>query len=129
MRSLRPFVTADGPILATFLRAEGLAADDMAFDTHTTYVLEEEGVVMGFATLAVAHGLPTLAHFFVARAYRTPARARFLARAVRTLAREAGYARMIVHGCSDPVRRVVEYYFRARPYAFDDGCAYYLVTV
>ena len=129
MKTLRPFVLADAPLLAAFLRAEGLAPHEMAFDTLPTFVLEEGGVVMGFVTLGVAHDVfPQVVHMVIARAHRNAARARFLMRATCALARAAGSRRLILHACQPYVRRLIEWYFRAMPYALTDERAYYVVT-
>ena len=130
MRSLRAFAPADAPTLAGFLRAEGISDDGMAFRDAPTFVLEEGGQVMGFVTLRMAHEIfPELVHLVVAREHRVLPRVRFLARALRRLVRDAGYPRLIVPAETAPIRRLVEYYFRAFPYALDDHLAYYLVTV
>jgi len=43
------------------------------------------------------------------------------------MARDAGFSTLILHACTDPVRRLIEYYFRARPYITVDGRTYYEV--
>lgn len=127
MRTLRPAVPVDAPTLAALLRAEGLPDDAMAFARWQTYVMEEGGAVMGFLTLATAHGLPMLVHFVLGRVHRTPPRVRFLVCALRLLVREAGFASLIVHACGPRERRLIEYYWRAWPYALDHDRAWYRV--
>lgn len=128
MRSLRPFVAADASTLTAFMAAEGIAADKVLAATSPTFVLDEEGVVMGFFTLTMAHAVPHLVHFVIARAYRTAARARFLARAVRFLVRESGFPRWIMHARHARERRLIEYFWRTQPYALTDDRAFYVVT-
>jgi hypothetical protein len=129
VRSLRPYVAMDFGPAAEMLAREGIAPDAMAFARLQTFVLEEDLRVMGFVTLAIAHDVfPSVQHFVVAREYRTPARARFLVKALRRVIRDAGYPKFIVHAERAYLRRLIEWYFRATPYAFDDRRAFYLVT-
>ncbi|MBM4443383.1 MAG: hypothetical protein FJ027_23485 [Candidatus Rokubacteria bacterium] len=126
-RSLRPYVATDAGTCAAMLTREGLTPEDMAFDRLPTVVLEEGVSAIGFATLEMAHGRPHVVHFVIDRPCRTAARARCLMRGIRVMARDAGFSTLILHACTDPVRRLIEYYFRARPYITVDGRTYYEV--
>lgn len=130
MRCVRLATEADHGVLAGFLSVEDIPADEMAFHDKPTFVLEEDGVVMGFVTLGLAHGVyPEVVHFVIGRPYRTPQRLRFFMRALRRVVRDAGSPRLIFHACQPHLRRLIEYYFKAEPYALTDERAYYLVRV
>jgi hypothetical protein len=104
----------------------GLPRDD--FDT---FIIEENGDQVAFFTMSEQHNLPYVKHFYTSRKHRNAKTARFLARSVNKYAKSKGAERIIFHTgkCRKGIQKVIEYYFKTKPYSIDGTNNYYCVGV
>jgi len=113
------------------LLAEGVPEDEIAVDEYPTYTIEEDGEVVAFYTIKMEHGLPSLQHFVVKDTNRNHSVARRLVRSFREKVKEHGYGQAIIHCDHDKKRlaKLIEAYFKTKPYADAHSKWWYLVEV
>ncbi len=130
---IRRYEHKDSKQLSEMLREEGLKPDEMDFSTNLSFVLIEEGEVKGFYTYKIEHGcFPHLQHFCVKKSSRnSPTVARKLIRDFRSRVKRDGYGKAIINSpsCSDKISKIIEWYFKAKPYGTGKSHKFYLVTV
>ena len=124
-----PYRKRDKEAIIDMLATEGIPRDEMVFEQCLTYIMKDQGETIGFFSIRQEHGLPSLQHFCVNRAHRSAKNARLLVKAFEYIIREMGFRKAILHGCQYYVKKLIEYYFKCKPYAFKGERAYYLVEV
>lgn len=130
---IRKFNFYDIPVLERMLADEGLSESEMEIKSGITYVLEEDKTIKGFFTFRgrLSHGFLTLIHFCTKRGNRSPKLARDLVKALTEKVKELKTSKFIIDVKKDfpNVQRVIEYYFKVKPYAQTDNATYYLASI
>jgi NADH:ubiquinone oxidoreductase subunit C len=113
------------------LLAEGLANAELGFEGDGTWILEDEGELIGFFSLRTEHGYPYLTHFCVAKSKREHSTARRLVAELKSLLKSRGHSRIIINVPTDNeyVVKMVTTYFRTQPYAERDAHKFFLTEV
>lgn len=114
--------------LRKMLANEGEISSCNYINERNTYVLIHWKII-GFFTYKFEHGLPSLRHFLVKDGYKSMATGRFLIKAYCELMRELGYTKSIIAIKKYYLCRMVEYFFKKKPYAFENGMYFFLVEV
>jgi hypothetical protein len=129
---IRPYTPLDRKEVEDMLITEGVPDIGMCFnlDGFTTFILEEEGRMVGFftiATLKVEKEYPSLQHFCVRRSMRNATNARKLIRGVRQEVKNMGCKNYIVHPHTEALDKIATHYFKKKPYAVQGIRTYYFV--
>ena len=126
----RQSLQTDKPELTALLSAEGVDNSEMGFERAETWVYDENGI-KGFFSLRKEFKRPYLIHFCVDRRFRTHLVARRLIGFLKNLLRMRGDSEAIINAPADKERLnlLISAYFKARPYAKNDGHNFYLIGV
>lgn len=129
---IRFFRFDDTDFLNKMLSDEGLVKSEMIFDSGLTYVFEEGENIKGFFTFKLPMTkFLTLQHFCVGKDFRSPKMARVLAKALVEKVRSLKANKFIIN-CpikNKGLQKILNYYFKTKPYANDLSNYYYLGTV
>lgn len=129
---LRHFNYFDIPVLEKMLIDEGFTKSQMEFNSGVTFVFEEDKIIKGFFTFKLlSHRYLTLLHFCTEKEYRTPKLARLLTKHLINKIKNFNADKCIID-CpikNKGLSRIIEYYFKTKPYAEKNGYKYYLVGV
>lgn len=125
---IRLYLVDDGKILGEMLLEEGIEPDDMGFAKHETYIYDD-GEIKGFYTMRFEHGLPYIIHFCVGKKWRDTRIVRAMIRDFAERFRRYGTAILNVPEKRDDIQKIVEWFFKAKPYACKEGHLFYKVEV
>jgi hypothetical protein len=128
MITVRTYRDEDDNAIQAMLKDEGIPSHRMKHREWATLCAEEDGGIVGFATLRHEWGIPSLQHFCVSPHKRDGIVSRYLMKEVK----EAINGRkMIVHIAKDKewLQKAIEAYFRVKPYGETNGKFWYLVEV
>lgn len=130
MTKLRPYRDSDNETITAMLTAEGIEQDRMRHKHFETHVLEN-GEILGFFTIREERGVPSLQHFCIKKKYRSNKNARLLAKFFKAVVMRKGSLFAIVHAVRNKpcLKRLIEFYFKAKPYAETENKFWYLVKV
>ncbi len=110
--------------LTQALLDEGVLPEDIKLDLYPTYVFDE-----GFFTMRIDNGLPAIVHFCVFKEKRSAQSARALAKHFKDTVRGWGFQQAYLHSKKDYIDRMIQYYFKTKPFAEKDGYRFYKVKV
>ena len=79
--------------------------------------------------LKIERGYPHVKHFFLVPQKRNADNARRLIRETMRIVKAMGYDRMYLHAREEHIRRLIEYYFRTKPFTKTATHWWYLVEV
>lgn len=96
------------------------------FREFDNYLCFNRDDLIGFISIGMNHGYPHLWHLFLRKEARTPDNARKAIRKVMGIVREKGYDRMILHADNERIKKLIEYYFKAKPYHHDAEWWYFV---
>ncbi len=84
---------------------------------------EEDGKLKGFIQINFIRGIPHLHYFYLHKPYRNLSTWRKLSKIFTSIVRELGFDKALIHARNDRQMKLIEYYFRTKPYAinYDDG--------
>lgn len=117
------------PELTAMLDSETGSVEN-CIESGDTYVIDA-GEILGFFTITEKFGFPLLQHFCAAPNHRTPTLARALVQSFRRVV--SGYygsKKALVHAPKgrDYIKKMVEYYFKAKPYGESEANYWYMVN-
>jgi hypothetical protein len=113
--------------LEKMLALEGVT--DTFLDDDITYLLKDGNEIIGFFTVGILRSFPVLRHFIIDKKHRSPSNARKLGRAFCALCKVKGFTHVFVNAKKDYLKKVIEYYFKKKPYTDVDGTSWYFVEV
>lgn len=93
------------------------------------YYLEDKGEVKGFLAVNFKKGFPHLQHFYLNVRYRNADNVRTLIKAFVNIVKKLGYKTAYIHACTGRQMKLIEYYFKKKPYGLKDKHAWYIVNV
>lgn len=127
---IRRYEEKDDRELKEMLAVEGINEDEMFYKNPEadTFVLDKNGI-KGFFTIRKTYGFPSLQHFATKRQFRSASLARELAGGLKLIIKLNGLKKMIIHAKEGYLRKVVEYYFKAKPYSVKGETSWYIVEV
>jgi hypothetical protein len=125
--TLRSFEPKDDDAVTAMLAMEGIDLEKMQHHTWATCCAEENGEVIGFFTIRHEWGIPSLQHFCVHPLHRNGKVSRAMMRRVKELV--GGQMIVSIYKGADWIKKLVESYFRTKPYAEGNGKHWYLVEV
>lgn len=109
---------------------EGFNSEDFDGGANLWVAKDERGDVEAFYAWRMEGNLPYLVHFATAFEKRTPRLAYRLWNHFKKTMRSFGYPKVIINVKSGPyMERLVETFFKTKPYAENDGHKFYLVTI
>ena len=123
---IRQYQDKDYFFLQEILLSYGTEFKDHKFDIHTTYVLGDRDA---FFTYYIDNGTPHLIHFAIKLSRRSNELARLLIKTFQGCLLSSGYTKAILHSRKSYLNRFIEYYFKVKPYAVENGYTFYLVEV
>ncbi len=133
---IRPYKSKDKQIILDMIGWPEIVdgrVEAVYFHVDETYVWEDDGTVKGFYTIRNQHGYPSIIHFFIRKEHRNPDTARMLIKDFKNRIRQRGYNRAFLHSCKRNLDKLIQYYFKVKPYAVkhEGGKTtnYYLVEV
>jgi hypothetical protein len=92
-----------------------------------TFILEDDGM-KGFFTLKFETP-PSLRYFYVKKNYRNAKHSRFLIKAVKQIIEDFGFNKFVIVVEKTYLKKIVEHYFKIKPYADDGKFSFYLAEV
>ena len=127
----RSYTGSDDEAIKSMLNKEGIIEEDMAFGQYPTYILEDKDEPIGFITIKEEHGYPSLQHLCVRADRRMITPARLLIKMFRYIGRLWGGKKGIIHIKHDSARlkKLIEYYFKVKPYATENERYWYFVNL
>ena len=125
---IRPYDLQDDVCLSSMLTQEGIAPDKMRHRDHPTWCAEENGEVVGFYTVRLSEPAPYLQHFCVKAGSRYGRVSRELMQHLKLFLDYRPFTVHVKKG-KDKLKRGVEAYFRAKPYAETEDRFWYFVGV
>lgn|SRR5574343_85153 len=121
---------SDIAILKKMLAAEDIPCSETSFMDNPTFICENDnGKIIGFFTIGEEHGFPSIRHFCVSREYRSAVNARILAKEMVEVLKKIKPMKILAHAKKEYLQKIIEYYFKAKPYAVADDYNYYLIEV
>ena len=120
---MRPYKKSDKEYIVNALLSEGLALEDMTFETDKTFVTE-----IGFFSYRMEKGYPRLGHFFIDKDKRSLKNAHKLIKDFKQLLIKGKYLFFIALAPKDKkfFNRFIQY-MKGVKYEENDGNAYYYV--
>jgi len=125
----RPYEDKDKPVIEEMELIEGVKKSGMCFEDNPTMVLLEDQEILGFFTLRKQHNFPMLQHFCIKRGKRTPELARLLIKGFKKVMQELGFNKVIIPSKEEYLEKMIQYYFKTKPYASTKRAKYFLVKV
>jgi len=128
---LREYKHSNYDELTDMLINEGIPANEHGFEEFKTYVLQNRQEVEGFFTYKFEYELPNVVHFCVKPKYRGCKKAVELVKYLKTIVKKEGLKQIIFHAVCDKkyISKLIEGYFKVKPYAEQDGNKFYIVEV
>jgi hypothetical protein len=117
---MRQYKDSDYEWLKDMLLKEGIKEEEMGFDKHLTFIVGKS-----FFTLKSDKGFLHLVHFCVDRKYRSVETMRTLLKAIN----EVVVGKLIIHSNKEYLNKVIEYYYKEKPYESENGINFYLVKM
>lgn len=94
-----------------------------------TFIVEDEKGIIGFFMMIIEQGLPSLRYFVVKKNRRSMKTSRAMIKKYQEFVRNRGFKASFIVVKKKYLKRVVEYYFKRKPYATKDNMYFYLVEV
>lgn len=129
---IRHYTLDDDKAVTEILREAELPDDRMSHNDYDSFVLEDNGEVVGIMTIGMKHGYPALLHGCIRKAHRSFKMARLGANFFKYYTLNCGFIKGIVGDRKDDggrIRRVIiERLFKCKePYAETKNTNWYLV--
>jgi len=119
----------DIPEVMDMLKQEGEYTGCSMVNIANTFICEDDDGLVGLFMMKIEQNLPSLRYFIVKRERRSMKVSRSLIVAYKIFCKKMGFTHSYITVKKDYLKRVVEYYFRKKPYAQKEGMWFYLVEV
>lgn len=121
--NIRQMKPEDFEKIVQMMKEEGCTEPLDFMNKDNTYVMED----VGFFNYKFEHGFPSLRHFCIRKDKRNSNNARQLFRFYRDLMKDFKWS--IINADKEYVCKIIEKYFKVKPYAQKDNTYFYLVEV
>lgn len=116
--------------LNEMLNLEGVPSDETSYMDNPTFIqVNKDEKIVGFFTIGEEHKMASIRHFCVGRKYRGAESARSLIKNMIDILSEFGIKKFIAHGKGVNMHKIIEYYFKVKPYNVCLPYKYYIIEV
>lgn len=93
------------------------------------YIYEENDIIKGGFFVNLKRSMPHLQHFFLLDPYRTFKNFMHLARIFTSKLKSMGYDKALLHASTVRQAKLIQYFFKKKPYAMENGICWFTVSL